>query len=137
MEAVKLWSGFNYEPVPEIANRVARRKARAERKSMLRFFGDRGFGTLAARMLALKLNPRLNAVQKREQFARILDDYVAEINRRKTEALAAQGATEAGETSPEISLTASDVALQGGDVSSMSRGSGDGVQQMALNDAGA
>ena len=75
MGAVAGWPGFGYSPVRDYINRIAARQLRTARKNMIQAFERMGLLNFAQRLRALRANPRLNTMQKRNQFQRILDDY--------------------------------------------------------------
>jgi hypothetical protein len=133
------WEGFKYVPVDVIAQRVAIRNIRRARHNMERFFADRGFYGFFERMRALRRNSRLNAIQKRNQFQRILDDYSATVTARAAPSGTAE-ATHSLEAGPL------GVSGEGGtDVESASRiqrtsghadGTAGGVPELAETDSG-
>jgi len=70
----KRWPGFNYEPVPGLANRYIARYLRAQRKNMTRFFEERGLLTLADRMSQIRKS-RQGMMAKNRMFQQVLNDY--------------------------------------------------------------
>lgn len=90
------WQVLNYAPVLAMAEKVQRRQFRTARRTMLRFFRDKGWFQFADRLDTLKKDSGLNASQKRKQFQRILDDYAREStkNAEATPAAVTAGADE-------------------------------------------
>lgn len=80
------WRGFEYEPVFGAFERAQRRITRAARKTMLRFFQERGFPAYAARTRDIRDNSSLNGEEKNDRFQRILNDYARETTQSATEA---------------------------------------------------
>jgi hypothetical protein len=69
------WESMGYVPVGHIRHKLIGRWLRTQRKTMLRFFMERGFFELAERVRQLRDDSRLDRMTKNHQFQRILDDY--------------------------------------------------------------
>ena len=78
-EQQKRWPGFNYEQVPGLANRLIARYLRTQRKSMLRFFQERGLYVLAERMSQIQKS-RQGMMAKNRMFQEVLNDYSKLVN---------------------------------------------------------
>jgi len=74
------WKTLGYEPNVAIATRLQLRQVRTARRTMLRFFNAHGHFVFAARLQAIRDNPRLNGATKRIQFQKVLDDYARSVN---------------------------------------------------------
>lgn len=70
------WTGFKYEAVGGLIERIQRRALRAQRKVMRALFIEKGALELAVRAKALRDNSRLWCDRKIAQFKRIYDAYV-------------------------------------------------------------
>lgn len=70
------WTGFKYEAVGGLIERIQRRALRAQRKMMLALFIEKGALELTVRAKGLRDNSRLWCDKKIAQFKRIYDDYV-------------------------------------------------------------
>lgn len=68
------WPGFQYQPVPGLANRLIARYLRTQRKNMRRFFQERGLFTLADRMNQIRKS-RQGMLAKNRYFQQVLNDY--------------------------------------------------------------
>lgn len=68
------WTGFKYEQVPGLANRLIARYLRTQRKNMRRFFQDRGLFALADRMNQIR-NSRQGMLAKNRMFQAVLNEY--------------------------------------------------------------
>jgi hypothetical protein len=68
------WQSLGYEQVPGLANRHIARYLRMHRKTMLRFFQERGFPEYAERMAQIRLS-RQGMMAKNRMFQEVLDDY--------------------------------------------------------------
>jgi hypothetical protein len=87
------WPGFKYEPVMAVQQILAARQIRTARKNIQQVLDTMGlkYSDLAERLRTLRRNPRLNFLQKRNQFQTILDIYSARIT-GKTEAAVSETA---------------------------------------------
>lgn len=124
-----MWEGFKYVATA-VAGKVAIRKARAERRNMLRFFSNasnpstnlgRVAMELGHRLRQLHDNDRLGPQQKRNQFAAILDTWAAAVMKEKTReasndssatALGAPTTASDAEAAPDVQEPAVDVSQQ-------------------------
>ena len=68
------WAGLGYQQVPGLANRLISRYLRTQRKTMLRFFMERGLLDLADRMRQIR-NSRQGMLAKNQMFQKVLNDY--------------------------------------------------------------
>jgi hypothetical protein len=68
------WAGLGYQQVPGLANRLIARYLRAQRRTMLRFFRERGMLDLAYRMELIRTS-RQGMMAKNRMFQVVLDDY--------------------------------------------------------------
>jgi hypothetical protein len=70
----KPWSGFGYESVPGLANRLISRYLRSQRHNMERFFQERGLLESAERMRQIRLS-RQGMMAKNRMFQEVLGEY--------------------------------------------------------------
>lgn len=82
---------------------ATRRRARSARKTMLRFFTDRGFAGFAADVRDIAKDSARSGVKKHALFQKVLDRYVVFVTRQKAES--------AAKTSPDA--TPGDVVVHG------------------------
>jgi hypothetical protein len=73
-EAQTRWPTFKYEPVPGLANRHISRYLRTQRKSMRRFFAERGLYVFLDRMDQIRKS-RQGMMAKNRMFQKVLNDY--------------------------------------------------------------
>ena len=73
------WSGFKYEPVRGLRDRLISRYLRGQRKSMHRFFTERGLLEFTDRMDRIR-KPRQGMMAKNALFQKVLDDYAKLVN---------------------------------------------------------
>jgi hypothetical protein len=80
------WPGFKYVPVPEIVGRKTMRSLRTMRRNLQRYFESSGWPEFAARLAAIRANPRNNGERKRILFEALQNDYIAEVRKRMSAA---------------------------------------------------
>ncbi len=78
------WPGFGYFQIPEVLHRKTTRTLRTARLNLQRFFETSGYPEFAARLAAIRANPRNNGERKRVLFEALQNDYIAEVRRRNT-----------------------------------------------------
>lgn len=82
------WAGLGYQQVRGLADRHIARYLRASRKTMTRFFTDRGLVDFTERMVQIRKS-RQGMMAKNQMFQEVLDDYanvvVAEANDTQAE----------------------------------------------------
>lgn len=75
----KPWSGLRYEQVPGLANRLIARYLRTQRKTMTRFFTERGLLDLTEKMQRIRKS-RQGMLAKNRMFREVLDEYAERVN---------------------------------------------------------
>jgi len=73
------WSGFKYEPVRGLRDRLISRYLRGQRKNMRRFFTERGLLEFTDRMDRIRKS-RQGMIAKNRMFQGVLDDYAKLVN---------------------------------------------------------
>ena len=73
------WSGFKYEPVRGLRDRLISRYLRGQRKNMRRFFTERGLLEFTDRMDRIRKS-RQGVMAKNRMFQGVLDDYAKLVN---------------------------------------------------------
>jgi hypothetical protein len=125
----RIWNKVRYVRIEAIKNKLQARQQRTERKNFLRYLRGTLYVDLAARVHAIRINPRLTGEQKREQFKRVLDDYTRLVTAEATP-VAHVG---------DLAVRSGDAALSGtveGSDSAAGNGGGptDGVRELAHDD---
>jgi hypothetical protein len=141
-QAKTQWPGFKYEPVRGLMNRHISRYLRIQRKNMRRFFSERGFSHLAARLDEIRKDSAMGMLEKNRKFQEILNAYAkavappgaATVHTPGAEANDQQNAGSVAVEVPSQTARASDqMAAAGG-----TRGdAGAGVQVVVEEDGGA
>jgi hypothetical protein len=72
------WSGFKYEPVRGLRDRLISRYLRGQRKNMRRFFTERGLLEFTDRMDRIRKS-RQGMMAKNALFQKVLDDYAKQV----------------------------------------------------------
>lgn len=75
------WEGLQYAPVAAVREKVLFRDARSARKTMLRFFLERGLFEFAEALRTLVKDSARTGAEKNERFKRILDRYAVYVTR--------------------------------------------------------
>jgi len=70
------WSGFKYEPVRGLRDRLISRYLRSQRKNMRRFFTERGLLEFTDRMDRIRKS-RQGMMAKNQMFQEVLNAYAA------------------------------------------------------------
>lgn len=74
------WGALGYQQVPGLANRIISRYLRTQRKTMARFFTERGLFDLAERIRQIR-HSRQGMLAKNQMFQEVLNDYSALVQR--------------------------------------------------------
>lgn len=81
MAEVSKWGALGYQQVPGLANRIISRYLRTQRKTMLRFFTERGLIDLAERMRQIRRS-RQGMMAKNRMFQAVLNEYSERVTPR-------------------------------------------------------
>jgi hypothetical protein len=75
-EQPKPWAGLQYEPVRGLVERQIARYLRTQRRNMRRFFREKGYLDLAARLDEIRRDPTRNFMRKNRAFQEVLNEYM-------------------------------------------------------------
>ena len=92
------WAGFGYAPVRGLVDRHVARFLRTQRKTMRRFFQERGHLDLFAQLDDLRKNSARDFRSKNTTFQRILNEYISRANPVPVQTAAVDPIAEAAST---------------------------------------
>jgi len=107
------WSGFKYEPVRGLRDRLISRYLRGQRKNMRRFFTERGLLEFTDRMDRIRKS-RQGMIAKNRMFQGVLDDYAKLVNPQPVSGGSGEGtpSPSAAEAEPTENVGSSAVEVQ-------------------------